>query len=151
MSSQKKYPKHFFVGIALAKGTVAPDGSFRRPKSKSTNLIMKKIEAIIPLSKLNEVQDALGEIGIDGMTACEVKGFSRQYRHTEIYRGSEYTMNSLPKIRIDLVVGDQNAEQAVSAISKSARTGGNGEGKVFITDIKEAVCLRAGEKEAVAA
>ncbi|MGO9585685.1 MAG: P-II family nitrogen regulator [Limisphaerales bacterium] len=111
---------------------------------------MKKIEAIIPLSKLNEVQEALGEIGIDEMTACKVKGFSRQYRHTEIYRGSEYTMDFLPKIRIDLVVGDQNAEQAVNAISKSARTGRIGDGKVFITDIKEAVCIRTEEKEEVA-
>jgi nitrogen regulatory protein P-II 1 len=112
---------------------------------------MKKIEAVIPLSKLYEVQNALGEIGIDGMTACEVKGFSRQYRHTEIYRGREYTMNSLAKIRIDLVVEDQNAEQAVSVISKSARAGGLGDGKVFITDIKEAVCLHAEGKEEIAA
>ncbi len=112
---------------------------------------MKKIEAIIPLSKLNEVQDALGEIGIDGMTACEVKGFSRQYRHTEIYRGSEYTMNSLPKLKIDLVVGDRNAERAVQAIIHSSRTGKNGDNKVFISDIKEAVCLRAGEQEEIAA
>jgi nitrogen regulatory protein PII len=81
-----------------------------------------------------------------GMTACEVKGFSRQYRHTEIYRGSEYTMNCLPKIRIDLIVGDQNAEQAVNAIIQSSKTGGMGEGKVFITDIKEAVGIRIGEK-----
>ena len=78
---------------------------------------MKKIEAIIQLSKLDEVQDALGEIGIDGMTVCEVKGFGRQNRHTETYRGGEYTVDFLPKIKIDLVVADQNAEQAVKVTS----------------------------------
>ncbi|MGB7749077.1 MAG: P-II family nitrogen regulator [Verrucomicrobiia bacterium] len=99
---------------------------------------MKKIEAIIKLSKLDEVQDALGEIGIDGMTVCEVKGFGRQNRHTETYRGSEYTVDFLPKIKIDLIVGDQNAEQAANVIIKSARTGEIGEGKVFISNIEEA-------------
>ena len=96
---------------------------------------------------MDEVQDALREIGIDGMTACEVKGFGRQNRHTEIYRGSEYTVDFLPKIKIDLVVGDQNAEQAANAIIKSARTGRIGDGKVFITDVEEAVCIRTEEKE----
>ncbi|MGA2787123.1 MAG: P-II family nitrogen regulator [Verrucomicrobiota bacterium] len=104
---------------------------------------MKKIEAIIQRSKLDEVQDALGEIGIDGMTVCEVKGFGRQNRHTEAYRGSEYTVDFLPKLRIDLVVGDQNAEQAVNAIIKSARTGKTGEHKVLISDVKEAGCAVA--------
>ena len=104
---------------------------------------MKKIEAIIQRSKLDEVQDALGEIGIDGMTVCEVKGFGRQNRHTETYRGSEYTVDFLPKLRIDLVVGDQNAEQAVNAIIKSARTGKIGDDKVLISDVKEAGCALA--------
>ena len=104
---------------------------------------MKKIEAIIQRSKLDEVQDALGEIGIDGMTVCEVKGFGRQNRHTEAYRGSEYTVDFLPQLRIDLVVGDQNAERAVNAIIKSARTGKNGDDKVLISDVKEAGCALA--------
>jgi nitrogen regulatory protein P-II 1 len=104
---------------------------------------MKKIEAIIQLSKLEEVQDALGEIGIDGMTVCEVKGFGRQNRHTETYRGGEYTLDFLPKLRIDLVVGDQNAEQAVNAIIKSAGTGKIGDNKVLISDVKEAGCALA--------
>ena len=104
---------------------------------------MKKIEAIIQRSKLEEVQNALEEIGIDGMTVCEVKGFSRQNRHTEIYRGSEYTLDFLPKLRIDLVVGDQNAERAVSAIIKSAGTGKMGDDKVLISDVKEAGCALA--------
>jgi len=104
---------------------------------------MKKIEAIIQRSKLDEVQDALGEIGIDGMTVCEVKGFGRQNRHTEAYRGSEYTVDFLPKLRIDLVVGDQNAERAVNAIIKSAGPGKTGDDKILISDVKEAGCALA--------
>ena len=111
---------------------------------------MKKIEAIIQRSKLDEVQDALGEIGIDGMTVCEVKGFGRQNRHTETYRGSEYTVDFMPKIKIDLVVADQNAEQAVNVIIKSTRTDKNGDGKVFISDIGEAVLIRTEEKGGIA-
>jgi nitrogen regulatory protein P-II 1 len=104
---------------------------------------MKKIEAIIQRSKLDEVQDALGEIGIDGMNVCEVKGFGRQNRHTEAYRGSEYTVDFLPKLRIDLVVGDQNAERAVNAIIKSAGPGKIGDDKILISDVKEAGCAMA--------
>ena len=104
---------------------------------------MKKIEAILQRSKLDEVQDALGEIGIDGMTVCEVKGFGRQNRHTETYRSGEYTLDFLPKLRIDLVVGDQNAERAVNAIIKSAGTGKMGEDRVLISDVKEAGCAMA--------
>lgn len=104
---------------------------------------MKKIEAIIKLSKLDEIQDALGEIGIDGMTVCEVKGFGRQNRHTETYRSGEYTLDFLPKLKIDLVVGDQNAERAVNAIIRSARTGKMGDEKVLISDVKEAGCALA--------
>jgi nitrogen regulatory protein P-II 1 len=104
---------------------------------------MKKIEAIIQRSKLDEVQDALGEIGIDGMTVCEVRGFGRQNRHTETYRSGEYTLDFLPKLRIDLVVGDQNAERAVNAIIKSAGAGKMGDDKVLISDVKEAGCVLA--------
>jgi nitrogen regulatory protein P-II 1 len=104
---------------------------------------MKKIEAIIQLSKLEEVQDALEEIGIDGMTVCEVKGFGRQNRHTETYRSGEYTLDFLPKLKIDLVVGDQNAERAVNAIIRSAGTGKIGNDKVLISEVKEAGCALA--------
>jgi nitrogen regulatory protein P-II 1 len=104
---------------------------------------MKKIEAIIKLSKLDETQRALEEIGIDGMTVCEVKGFGRQNRHTETYRGSEYTVNFLPKVKIDLVVVDQNAEQAVKIIIKSAQTGKIGDDRIFISDVEEAGCALA--------
>jgi nitrogen regulatory protein PII len=99
---------------------------------------MKKIEAIIRLSKLHEVQNALDEIGIDGMTVCEVKGFGRQNRHTETYRGSDYTVNFLPKIKIDLVVGEQRAEQALKVIINAAKSSDVGDDKVFISNIEEA-------------
>jgi len=104
---------------------------------------MKKIEAFIKFSKLDEVQHALEEIGIDGVTACEVKGFGRRNRHTEIYRGSEYTVDFLPKIKIDFVVADQNAEQAVKIIVNSAKTGKIGDEKVFISHVEEAGCAPA--------
>src|SRR5208283_5256808 len=104
---------------------------------------MKKIEAIIKLSKLDEVQHALGEIGIDGMTVCEVKGFGRQNRHVETYRGSEFTVGFLPKIKIDLIVLEQNAEQAVKIIIQSAKTGKIGDDKVYISDVEEARCSLA--------
>src|SRR5208282_5064244 len=104
---------------------------------------MKKIEAVIQLSKLDEVQDALDEIGIDGMTVCEVRGFGRQNRHTETYRGSEYTVDFLPKIKIDFVVADQNAEQAVKVILESAKAGKMGNAKVLVSDVEEVSCVLA--------
>ncbi len=107
---------------------------------------MKKIEAIIKPFKLEEVKDALAEIGIEGMTVSEVKGFGRQKGHTEIYRGSEYTVDFLPKIKIELVVPDARAEAAVAAIIKSARTGKIGDGKVFVSTIEQAVRIRTEER-----
>jgi nitrogen regulatory protein P-II 1 len=107
---------------------------------------MKKIEAIIKPFKLEEVKDALGEIGIEGMTITEVRGFGRQKGHTEIFRGSEYTVDFLPKLKLDLVVSNQLAERAVEAIVKSAKTGKIGDGKVFISTIEEAVRIRTEEK-----
>src|SRR3989449_6800985 len=100
---------------------------------------MKKIEAIVKPFKLEEVKDALAEVGITGMTVSEVKGFGRQKGHTEIYRGSEYTVDFLPKIKIELVLPDSQADSAVASIVKSARTGKIGDGKVFISDIEEAI------------
>src|ERR1700756_445051 len=107
---------------------------------------MKKIEAIIKPFKLEEVKDSLAEIGIEGMTITEVKGFGRQKGHTEIYRGSEYTVDFLPKIKIELVVADDQLDSAVDAIVKSAKTGKIGDGKVFVTNIDEAVRIRTEEK-----
>ena len=113
---------------------------------QSQNQHMKKIEAIIKPFKLEEVKDALSEIGIEGMTVSEVKGFGRQKGHTEIYRGSEYTVDFLPKIKVELVVTDAQAEPAVAAIVKSAKTGKIGDGKVFLSSVEQAVRIRTEEK-----
>jgi nitrogen regulatory protein P-II 1 len=107
---------------------------------------MKKIEAIIKPFKLEEVKDALGEAGIEGMTVTEVKGFGRQRGHTEIYRGSEYTVDFLPKIKVELVVADAHLDGAVAAIVKAAKTGKIGDGKVFVSTVEEAVRIRTEEK-----
>jgi nitrogen regulatory protein P-II 1 len=106
---------------------------------------MKKIEAIIKPFKLEEVKDALAEIGVEGMTVSEVKGFGRQKGHTEIYRGSEYTVDFLPKIKVEVVVGDTMSEAAAQAIIKAAKTGKIGDGKVFISPVDEAVRIRTEE------
>ena len=107
---------------------------------------MKKLEAIIKPFKLEEVKEALAELGIEGMTVTEVKGFGRQKGHTEIYRGSEYTVDFLPKIKIELVLPDSQVESAVSTIVKSAKTGKIGDGKVFVTNVEDAVRIRTEEK-----
>jgi nitrogen regulatory protein PII len=106
---------------------------------------MKKIEAIIKPFKVEEVKDALSEIGIEGMTVTEVKGFGRQKGHTEIFRGSEYTVDFLPKVKIEIVVADSNADAAVAAVVNSARTGKIGDGKIFVTAIEQAVRIRTEE------
>ena len=106
---------------------------------------MKKIEAIIKPFKLEEVKDALGDVGIEGMTVTEVKGFGRQKGHTEIYRGSEYTVDFLPKIKVELVLPDSQVDTAVSTIVKTAKTGKIGDGKVFVTTIEDAVRIRTEE------
>ena len=111
---------------------------------------MKKIEAIVKPFKLEEVKDALGEVGITGMTVSEVKGFGRQKGHTEIYRGSEYTVDFLPKIKIELVLPDEQADSAVAMIVKAAKTGKIGDGKVFVSEIEDAIRIRTEEKGAMA-
>ena len=107
---------------------------------------MKKIEAIIKPFKLNEVKDALHEIGMMGMTVSEVKGFGRQKGHTEIYRGSEYTVDFLPKIKIEIVLPDAQVDAAVQAIINSAKTGKIGDGKVFISQVQDAIRIRTEER-----
>jgi nitrogen regulatory protein P-II 1 len=107
---------------------------------------MKKIEAIIKPFKLTEVKDALNELGIQGMTVSEVKGFGRQKGHTEIYRGSEYTVDFLPKVKIETVVADHLKDAAVQAILKAAKTGKIGDGKVFISTVEEAIRIRTDER-----
>lgn len=107
---------------------------------------MKKIEAIIKPFKLEEVKSALAEVGVEGMTITEVKGFGRQKGHTEIYRGSEYSVDFLPKIKIETVVSDDIVARAVDAIIKAAKTGKIGDGKVFVLPIGEAIRIRTEEK-----
>ena len=107
---------------------------------------MKKIEAIIKPFKLDEVREALSEIGVMGMTATEVKGFGRQKGHTELYRGAEYIVDFLPKIKLDIVVNDKIVNKVVEVITKKAQTGKIGDGKIFIYDIEQAIRIRTGEK-----
>src|SRR5262245_36642769 len=107
---------------------------------------MKKIEAIIKPFKLEEVKDALHELGIQGMTVIEAKGFGRQKGHTEIYRGSEYTVDFLPKLKVEIVITDSQVDGAVAAIIKGARTGKIGDGKIFVTNVTEAIRIRTEEK-----
>src|SRR5437870_4501847 len=107
---------------------------------------MKKVEAIIKPFKLEEVKDALGELGIEGMTVSEVKGFGRQKGHTEIYRGSEYTVDFLPKIKIEIVLPDGNLKAALEAIIKAAKTGKIGDGKIFVSTVDQAIRIRTEEE-----
>ena len=106
---------------------------------------MKKIEAIIKPFKLDEVKDALAKEGIQGMTVSEVKGFGRQKGHTELYRGAEYVVDFLPKVKIEVVVANDQVERAIDAIVKSARTGKIGDGKIFVTGVEHVVRIRTGE------
>ena len=107
---------------------------------------MKKIEAIIKPFKLDEVKEALHEIGIQGMTVTEVKGFGRQKGHTELYRGAEYVVDFLPKIKLEIAVSDEMADKVVDAIVGSANTGRIGDGKIFVLPVEEAIRIRTGEK-----
>lgn len=107
---------------------------------------MKKIEAIIKPFKLDDVREALTEIGITGMTVTEVKGFGRQKGHTEIYRGAEYAVDFLPKVKVELVLGDADVERAVETIIETARSGKIGDGKIFILPVEEAIRIRTGER-----
>ncbi|MBU3644876.1 MAG: P-II family nitrogen regulator [Candidatus Methylopumilus sp.] len=106
---------------------------------------MKKIEAVIKPFKLDEVREALSEIGVNGLTVAEVKGFGRQKGHTELYRGAEYVVDFLPKIKIELVVSEDLVDQAIDAIVKAARTGKIGDGKIFVTNVEQVLRIRTGE------
>tara|TARA_X000000368_G_scaffold412899_1_gene400003 strand:+ start:19 stop:357 length:339 start_codon:yes stop_codon:yes gene_type:complete len=107
---------------------------------------MKKIEAIIKPFKLDEVREALSELGIMGLTATEVKGFGRQKGHTELYRGAEYVVDFLPKVKLDIIVTDEMVDKVIDSITKTAHTGKIGDGKIFIMNIEDAVRIRTGEK-----
>ena len=107
---------------------------------------MKKVEAIIKPFKLDEVKDKLNEIGVQGITVTEVKGFGRQKGHTELYRGAEYVVDFLPKVKMEIVIDDARLEEVVNAIMQAAQTGRIGDGKIFVTNLEEAVRIRTGER-----
>ncbi|MCC6535793.1 MAG: P-II family nitrogen regulator [Burkholderiales bacterium] len=111
---------------------------------------MKKIEAIFKPFKLDEVREALSEIGVSGLTVTEVKGFGRQKGHTELYRGAEYVVDFLPKVKVEVVLPDKMLEQAIDAIVKSARTGKIGDGKIFVTSVEQVIRIRTGETDEAA-
>ncbi len=107
---------------------------------------MKKVEAVIKPFKLDEVKDKLNEIGVKGITVTEVKGFGRQKGHTELYRGAEYVVDFLPKIKLEIVITDNQLDEVVNAIIKSAQTGRIGDGKIFVTSLEETIRIRTGER-----
>jgi nitrogen regulatory protein PII len=111
---------------------------------------VKKIEAVIKPFKMEDVKEALAEIGVEGMTLSEVKGFGRQKGHSEIYRGTEYTVDFLPKVKFEIVIVDDRAQLAVNAIVRAAKTGKIGDGKVFVSDVEQAIRIRTGERDAEA-
>jgi len=106
---------------------------------------MKKVEAIIKPFKLDEVREALSELGVTGLTVTEVKGFGRQKGHTELYRGAEYVVDFLPKVKVEVILGDALVERAIEAVVKAARTGKIGDGKIFVTNVEQVVRIRTGE------
>lgn len=108
---------------------------------------MKKIEAVIKPFKIDDVKDALGEMGIDGMTITEVKGHGRQKGHTELYRGAEYVVDFVPKVKIEMVVSEERVEEAIQAICTAARTGKVGDGKIFISSVEQVIRIRTGERD----
>ena len=111
---------------------------------------MKKIDAVVKPFKLDEVREALSEIGVSGLTVTEVKGFGRQKGHTELYRGAEYVVDFLPKVKIEIVVADSMVEQVIESIVKAARTGKIGDGKIFVTTVEQVVRIRTGETDEAA-
>jgi nitrogen regulatory protein P-II 1 len=108
---------------------------------------MKRVEAIIKPFKLEDVKDALAEIGIEGMTVSEVKGYGRQKGHSELYRGAEYVVDFLPKIKMEMIINDKDVEQVTAAIVEAARTGKIGDGKIFVSDIEQIIRIRTGETD----
>jgi nitrogen regulatory protein P-II 1 len=119
---------------------------FARFRSKVVETNMKKIEAIIKPFKLDEVKEGLQEVGIQGITVTEAKGFGRQKGHTELYRGAEYVVDFLPKVKLEVVLEDELADRAVEAIQNAAKTGRIGDGKIFISTVEEAIRIRTGER-----
>ena len=141
------FAKIFQIGTnyAYKKGIITP--VYYRPSiQQGCAAIMKKIEAIIKPFKLDEVKEALHDVGVKGLTVTEAKGFGRQKGHTELYRGAEYVVDFLPKVKIEVVIEDSLLENAVEAIQQAAHTGRIGDGKIFVSSIDEALRIRTGEK-----
>ncbi|EEQ95822.1 Nitrogen regulatory protein P-II [Brucella intermedia LMG 3301] len=115
------------------------------PKKSGDHSLMKKIEAIIKPFKLDEVKEALQEVGLQGITVIEAKGFGRQKGHTELYRGAEYVVDFLPKVKVEVIVADETVDSAIEAIRKAAQTGRIGDGKIFVSNIEEVIRIRTGE------
>jgi nitrogen regulatory protein P-II 1 len=144
--TSQHFPGLFPAGVALAQSlhtNVDATGTFRMTWGASG--AMKKIEAIIKPFKLDEVKEALQEVGLQGITVTEAKGFGRQKGHTELYRGAEYVVDFLPKVKIEIVLGDDMVEKAIEAIRRAAQTGRIGDGKIFVSNIEEAIRIRTGE------
>jgi nitrogen regulatory protein P-II 1 len=129
----------------LGTGSAHSRRAFRNRVPPDIGNTMKKIEAIIKPFKLDEVKEALQEIGLQGITVTEAKGFGRQKGHTELYRGAEYVVDFLPKVKIEIVIGDDMLDKAVEAIRRSAQTGRIGDGKIFVSNVEEAIRIRTGE------
>src|SRR4026208_880232 len=132
------------IGTDPANGKRAAGGAMA-PSSWGGRNGMKKIEAIIKPFKLDEVKEALQEVGLQGITVTEAKGFGRQKGHTELYRGAEYVVDFLPKVKVEIVLGDDMVEKAIDAIRRAAQTGRIGDGKIFVSNIEEAIRIRTGE------
>jgi nitrogen regulatory protein P-II 1 len=132
-------------GIAAKKPGTSPAISLEPRSSPRANMRMKKIEAIIKPFKLDEVKEALQEVGVQGITVTEAKGFGRQKGHTELYRGAEYVVDFLPKVKIEIVVPESRLEASIEAIQKAARTGRIGDGKIFVLNVEEVIRIRTGE------
>jgi nitrogen regulatory protein P-II 1 len=134
----------------LPVGPSSRAGGNAQTRPGRSKRVMKKIEAIIKPFKLDEVKEALQEIGLQGITVIEAKGFGRQKGHTELYRGAEYVVDFLPKVKLEVVLGDEMLDKAVDAIQKAAKTGRIGDGKIFISTVEEAIRIRTGETGAAA-
>ena len=137
------YNRFWALARTLLSNDTAPRSAFRM--AREVGNAMKKIEAIIKPFKLDEVKEALQEVGLQGITVTEAKGFGRQKGHTELYRGAEYVVDFLPKVKIEIVLGDEMVEKAVEAIRRAAQTGRIGDGKIFVSNIEEAIRIRTGE------
>jgi nitrogen regulatory protein P-II 1 len=140
-------PAQFLNGRRLGTGSASRCPAISRSRCLEQAGIedMKKIEAIIKPFKLDEVKEALQEVGLQGITVTEAKGFGRQKGHTELYRGAEYVVDFLPKVKIEIVLGDDMVEKAIDAIRRAAQTGRIGDGKIFVSNIEEAIRIRTGE------